>query len=557
MPGSPRGFPLRPGGSAVGAVVFLAVIVALAWRLPLGIDLSDESYYALFVDDWLKGGFATSTLTTIHQTALLAAYLPLRLYTALVGSTDGLVIQLRILFLVGAIVTALVWLRFLLQIVKPLHAWLGAAFFLSFIPFGLPSVSYNTLGSQGLGIALAALGLALVRERLSGWWAFASAVGWGVATTAYPSLLLPLGACLLLLWLTGCPKRELLAYVCLTGAVQIVGWTLVAYALSPGKVVDSFAYLAAINDVGGLGRKLDFALTVLGAHPIFVIVCGLAALVGLLRERLGATLASLTIAALLAVLFAGEPALFCRSHDIVTVLALAGLGLTFELCRTSQPGARAIGLIYATSLFAGAITMVSAFNGIYNFTIGALAAAIMSTYTLTRPDGRLSWPATLCGAGAVAAVLATSLTFYYGTPPGTGLPDVRVHTGAFAGLRGQSDQVEAIRWMENEVAPRIGADGRIAFVGRLYGLILATPARPQMLAVFPLDDTMNPKGLAISRAFFAAPTHRPSLVVVQSDEYITPLNPFGPRFGEWYELIEASDQPLGKFEIYRNTESAS
>ncbi|WP_453956208.1 hypothetical protein [Amorphus suaedae] len=535
----------------------MAIVVALAWRLPLGIDLSDEAYYVLFVDDWLKGGFATSTLTTIHQTALLAAYLPLRISTWIVGSTDGLVIQLRILFLVGSIVTALVWLRFLLQIIPPLQAWLGAAFFLSFIPFGLPSVSYNTLGSQGLGIALAALGLDLVRERLSGWWGFVSAVGWGVATTAYPSLLLPLVACLLLLWLTRCPKRDLLAYVCLTGAVQIVGWALVAYALSPGKVVDSFAYLAAINDVGGLGRKLDFALTVLGGHPIFVAVCCLAAAVGLLRERLGTPLASLAITALLAGLFAGPTALYCRSHDVVTVLALAGLGLALKLPRATQVSDRAIGLIYVTSLFAGAITMVSAFNGIYNFTIGAVAAAIMSTYTVTRSTSRFSWPATLCGAGAVAAVLATSLTFYYGTPPGTGLPDVRVHTGAFAGLRGQSDQVEAIRWMENEVTPQIGADGRIAFVGRLYGLILATPARPQMMAVFPLDTTMNPKGLAISGAFFDPPDHRPSLVVIQSDQYITPLNPFGPRFGQWYDLIEVSDQPLGHFEIYRRKEPAS
>jgi hypothetical protein len=41
--------------AAACAFVFLAWLIAL--RLDKGTGFGDEGYYALFVDEWLKGGF--------------------------------------------------------------------------------------------------------------------------------------------------------------------------------------------------------------------------------------------------------------------------------------------------------------------------------------------------------------------------------------------------------------------------------------------------------------------------------------------------------------------
>src|SRR4051794_20760660 len=68
------------GPNAVGAAVFALLLILLIVRLTQGVDLSDESYYAIFIDDWLKGGIATSTLLSIHQTAALIVYPAARLY---------------------------------------------------------------------------------------------------------------------------------------------------------------------------------------------------------------------------------------------------------------------------------------------------------------------------------------------------------------------------------------------------------------------------------------------------------------------------------------------
>ena len=78
-----------------------------------------------------------------------------------------------------------------------LLAWAGGIFVLSFIPFGLPAPSYNTLGQQALTIALALFGYAALldgRTRQQAWCLIASACAWAVATVVYPPLIMPLGA---------------------------------------------------------------------------------------------------------------------------------------------------------------------------------------------------------------------------------------------------------------------------------------------------------------------------------------------------------------------------
>lgn len=556
----------------VGGSLFCLIALALLWRLPMGIDLSDEAYYAIFVDDWLKGGIRTSTLTTVHQTALLPAFAILRIRAELFGNSDGLVLSLRWIYLIFSIVSAVAWLSLFIRLSNSFYAWLCAAFALAFIPFGLPSVSYNTLGIQGLTIALSGLGHTLLDRRPLGLGANISAAGWAIATTAYPSLFLPLGVCWVLVS-SMYGVRFGVRYGAVVLAFQLIGWPLVAVALAPDHLLRSVNYLAAINDVGGWERKLDYSLQLLRGSPTFVGVCLGAIVVGLLRTVLGPALTGLLIAALVAWLFSAPYVLFCRSHDVVTVVALTGIGLVFGLRNRAPDRHRVIALLWLVSFAAGLTTMASAYNSVLNFPVGAAAAAAISLIGLASAPASL-WPAKTVGrriatklnirsrwlvfAGrstalivSMVGVLVTSLFHYYGDYPNVSPSRTLVSSGAYAGLRGQPEQVETIRWMQDTVSPLIGTDMRIAFVGRIYGLILATPARPSMLAVFPLSDTMNPRGLALSQAFFEEPAHRPSIVVTHEDCYYKPFNPIGPKFADWYQEILNKEFPLGSFTVYR------
>ena len=136
----------------IGAVAFIAILLTLAWRLTQDADFSDESYYAIFIDDWLKGGIHSSALLMLHQTAALIVYPAARLYAAAIGSHDGLMLFLRSLYLLGSALAAGCWFVFLRRAGSQGSAWAAAVDALAFIPFGLPAPSYNTLGLQGLSV---------------------------------------------------------------------------------------------------------------------------------------------------------------------------------------------------------------------------------------------------------------------------------------------------------------------------------------------------------------------------------------------------------------------
>src|SRR4029453_895070 len=67
---------------------FAVITLVIGGRITNGIDLSDEAYYAIFLDDWLKGGIGTSTLVTLHQTAALIVYPAALVYSTFNGSHD-------------------------------------------------------------------------------------------------------------------------------------------------------------------------------------------------------------------------------------------------------------------------------------------------------------------------------------------------------------------------------------------------------------------------------------------------------------------------------------
>lgn len=80
-------------------IVLGLCIIFLSARLTIGIDLSDESYYAAFVDGWLKTGIEQSRNLMIHQTADFLIYPLALVFRAVNGGSDGLVLFLRLIYL--------------------------------------------------------------------------------------------------------------------------------------------------------------------------------------------------------------------------------------------------------------------------------------------------------------------------------------------------------------------------------------------------------------------------------------------------------------------------
>lgn len=235
----------------LGRIGFILLAFILLLRLTVGVDFSDEAYYAFFLDDWLKGSIASSTFLTIHQTAAFLVYPFCLAYFKLHHSTNGLFLFLRCLFLLFNLSAAFAWMFFLRRLNFHAATWLGGIMVLAFIPFGLPAPSYNTLSSQFLIIALAGLGSLLTYKEFSTAqliWMIISAIAWVIAIIAYPSLL---GAwlflcCLILLYRSTFSRPWI--YLALLISALCIGWIILVGSLSFNRLYQSVLYLSSIND---------------------------------------------------------------------------------------------------------------------------------------------------------------------------------------------------------------------------------------------------------------------------------------------------------------------
>lgn len=534
----------------IGAAMSFAILLVLAWRLTRGVDFEDESYYAIFIDDWLKGGIHSSALLALHQTAALIVYPAAWLYTGLVGSHTGLMLFLRGLFLLGNALAASCWFTFLRRTGFHGSAWAAAAAVLAFIPFGLPAPSYNTLGLQGLSVGLTAFGAAQFAEYVRARWAWSvvSALGWAVATVAYPSLIAVLGL-FLCAGLAALPVVRLKAWVGIAVFFQIAAWSGVVIGLSSRKLHDGFVYVATINDVDGWSRKVQFSAQLFASHKVFACACLLSAAIGIGRDRLGPMRTSVAVALLLLLTISVPPTLFVHSHDLILVLALSGLGILAGFRPGASPQRRLFAVLYLTAMSAGVVTTLSAYNSLYNFCIGGAPAAILALVAPndSRPIARLA--ITGRTSLAAAALLASALIYFYGDLPGVTAPRERIGWGVFAGLALQPDQAAVLRVMRDDVGPLVTNARTVAEVGRLPGLILATPARPLMPSVNPAPALTQDSALRANASYFAS--HPADIVLVYTDLYFDAPNPYGPSFSQRYALAARFAAPPGMLEVFR------
>ena len=517
-------------------LVTLSVVAWLGWRATFNVDLSDESYYAIFQHDWWVGGIRASTLATLHQTAALAVYPLVWVYAWCVGGLTGLMLFLRILYVVGALAGAFTWLAFLRALRGPTCGWLAAATLLGFVPFGLPAPSYNTLGLQGLTVALGAFGTAALAERAgrrSAGWRAASAAGWAVAVVAYPTMAVALcGFCgLILLGRTPVSGRK--AYVASVVAVVIAAVALVVAILTPAKLILSITYLSQINAVTSVSAKIAANVDLMRQVPRFVFAFVAMVLLGLLRPVLPLVV-TCGVSGLALLALQTEPAVFfMHSHDALLLAALSGIGLLLGLRARAGADDRIVAIVMGASLVAGLATTATATYGAFNFCIGAAPAAVLALAAPRTARWTGSAFRTAAQAALLLVVMATSASRFYGDDPADVGGRERLSTGVFAGLNVQADQARLIEFAAAS-AGLAAPENTVAEFGRLPGLILATQAKVLALTPFPLQPTARPAGLAMTRAFYDEPRHRPRMVLTYSDQYTQAFNPIGPAFADWY-----------------------
>ncbi len=536
----------QPRGLITGRLglpaLYVAVLALLAYRMTIGVDLSDESYYVSFLDGWLKDGLGHGENLEVHQSAALLVLPAARLYTWIVGSERGLVLFLRFIFLALACAASVCQYRFIRRVRDDTVAWSSALLVLCFIPFSLPAPSYNTIGMFGMVAALALFGVAASRMQPATNGSAAatlSGVAWMVAVIAYPTMAAALLALLVLASLAARDRGErlrLLGYAMICAFFQFCGACLMLAVFGWTRLWQMLRFTTTgMQNSESTNPKLAESLGLFVIHPAFGTLCLAAAALGIWllvadRDRRRGIWPSLLVLAIVLASYATGPALWFPPNDLVVLLALVGL-FTLRSCGGAE-GHAAVRVIYVTALVGGLITAATSDNGIHNFPIGGLAAAALAPAMLVPRGAPYSVVVAQCGMLVLTAALFCTSAFasIYGenANPLTARA-VRVSDGRFAGLLTNAQQAAFIEAATAALSERAGRGKTIVVLGRPAGIYLlteASPMAPSAWDYWQFHGSLQPRMNALMEAFYRVPAHRPDVVAVFTDPRTYPLAPW-------------------------------
>lgn len=129
--------------------ILSAVILGLtSLRLFFGVSLSDEAFYVALPLRFVLGDRFFIDDQSVVQLSAILTYPVTKFFLMVRGSTDGIILYFRFLYLVMCLVSSLLSYRTLKQVTTHGESILISALLIAFIPWCLPSVSYNTMGSH-------------------------------------------------------------------------------------------------------------------------------------------------------------------------------------------------------------------------------------------------------------------------------------------------------------------------------------------------------------------------------------------------------------------------
>ena len=539
-----------------------AVAAALFVRLRYGIDFSDESFYSALPYSFWLGHRPFVDESLIHQLGGLVAYPVAWIRLELTGGVEGLYLYFRHCYFVVAIACAVLVTRRLGHVVpRVLSASLGAVV-LAWVPFSIPSLSYNTLACFGTLAGLLLIVPLDPRPRTA-LGPFCGALALAAAALAYPPMLVPAALALAIAIALreggqGPDSRAAAARAigfALAIATLIAG--LVAVGTSAQDGVDRvLALTRAMGIQGGGASKLSGLLREVGvelsmllafsalffaeavacrtliraldrpssrdaAAPRRIAACLVASAAVLL------TFPGLVLASRLQVP-ATEP--YTTTTYALTVLALlAPIGLWREARHAGAPSHATLFALCSASLVAGTTVLWASANGLRNAPLGLLPASLIGlavvtgrvrTEARTRPTmTRHALPGLVFLAGFLLFALHQLFTGVYRDTPMGGLT-TRIEEGVYRGMISTPHRKAFIATLQRDLDALPDQVRSVAFLDHFPGGYLMSALRPATPTVWTFPPAGVHQGNQAMRRVYAShyddPAELPDVVVLMN-----------------------------------------
>jgi hypothetical protein len=556
----------------VALLAWLGALGTLRYRIPYGVSHRDEAFYSAMPYSFLIGNQPYLDERTVHQNAGILLMPLYRLYLAVEGSADGIILFNRYLYLVYMGFCSLLVCRFVARVANFSTACWAAALVVAFGYFNLFALSYNTLGALGFlcGVMLSAHALLGPRPGVELFVAnlfFLSAVFsypglaavlapynlavvawlyWKTSRATWKNGLFGLGAALSLallllvpfaFWLSGVRYERLhglqiaQGYGAGTGLSRLDFYHSYAWAWRPALLAYSAVFVLVPLACYWLKRGLWLLAP---ASALLCIAC----------YRLGWDLGVLT------------PATFF--FMAIPVLAPVCVALN----RDWQHRHLVLTLVWAPSVLSMLAVTYSSSNDWLATLLGALGSvvagiaalgALLSARAEKNPRATLAYQAVLiCFAGACLATELHSLFAYLYDQRGVPFSsqNTRVRTGPMRGTIGTQSDVELCHTIDRDLKSLASSAESLTIFDAFPSGYLSTRLRPKTWTQWIIWGIPGPYRKQLMAETFGDPANLPDLVLkINVSAASKPLWAKYER-GRYHKVIERKE--LGYVILRRN-----
>jgi len=237
-------------------LIWCLVLGFTTLRLYFGIDFTDEAYYIAMPLRFARGDQPFIDELFINQTAAIFVVPLVKLFLKLKGNTDSIILYIRFCYLSFSLLMSLHVYQLFKRISSHSIAILISASALAIIPLNIPALSYNSIGSLSFTCALMLGVEAYLSQKKIAF--FLTGLYGAVATTAYPSLLIPV-VIFIILMLGKHQSRQNFKWITLGGSLVFLSFLPYIYRAGMG-LVSSLVYTLNSFDHGGGVPKLVLVL---------------------------------------------------------------------------------------------------------------------------------------------------------------------------------------------------------------------------------------------------------------------------------------------------------
>ncbi len=545
-------------------LAWLLFTVVFLWRLTLGVDHSDESYYAIAPVSWTRSNPVDTGNFSIHQFSGCITYPLIQAYAWITPSLHGLILFLRCLYAIASFTTAYcAWRLLRHHFPSPCSVFISMSIAL-FIPFGLPAPSYNTLGALGCLSSLF-LVLALLDERRRQirhqicshdlLICFASSVALAVGIVSHPILLFLfpiMGLSLVIAYRND--LRILVIWAFFVSAIGLfIGLLAIHHLGGPSRIRAMLAFVGSFDNTLGIVAKANLAIALLCKDQAYCLTLAILLIFGCIRAiyptrlvSLGNSLALIIASIWCVVRWTGTPVLFGRGHDLVFLLTAASLPDLIALGFRKTAISPVFVIVFATGISGGILIGASATHALYNFPLLGIACVVAGFGMRARFQCR----ANALAETFLAAVICSMLSFasyqqVYGEGIGTHVLTIRIKHGPFAGLLTRPAKAKLMARMDAAIQSIPNQVQTVDCFGRFPGIYLHTAYELRSPFPYPLEEQLTTRTVPLLEQWYANESFKPDAIIWFRDAFRLELNHVQTQFAaDNYQKIHDDKQGL-------------